>query len=266
MAGVSGLIAVSECLRLHFFFVCTFACFARRLLGHVLGHRRREGTWSCGSQHKTKRTQPHSCGFTGMRQHFIHSALGPGVHRVIVHCLPFLFCRCGYAPTRDTHCLEFPLQTISTNHTHSNASKRMMASFSHLSSSDGRTPAPVPEGHAAHGCRGCNEEGGTERHCCMAAVDGRLEDLAHSVSQDVIPGLERELNKVSWDRGGCGRTEQASLAPHPSSVGARLACHAGGTGTRRHHRYCYHARRHGSHWTRRAFQRRWWWGQLWQRH
>ncbi|TFJ84968.1 hypothetical protein NSK_003996 [Nannochloropsis salina CCMP1776] len=32
--------------------------------------------------------------------------------------------------------------------------------------------------------------------CCLAGVDDRLEALAHSVSQDVIPGLERELNKV----------------------------------------------------------------------
>ena len=30
----------------------------------------------------------------------------------------------------------------------------------------------------------------------VSAVDDRLEHLAHSISKDVLPGIERELTKV----------------------------------------------------------------------
>lgn len=41
----------------------------------------------------------------------------------------------------------------------------------------------------------------------IEAVDDRLDILTHSLNHDVIPGLERELNKVSKCRGEVVRWE-----------------------------------------------------------
>lgn len=69
-----------------------------------------------------------------------------------------------------------------------------MAFFSHLSSAEPRTSVVTSVDYS--GCPGCHPNDPDD--CCYPCVYEHLEELAHSVSNNVIPGLERELNKVHF--------------------------------------------------------------------
>lgn len=65
----------------------------------------------------------------------------------------------------------------------------MMPSFSHLSPAAARTPVEAPVECPCF-------QASTSEDCCYPCVYEELEQLANSVSEDVIPGLQRQLSKV----------------------------------------------------------------------
>lgn len=100
-----------------------------------------------------------------------------------------------------------------------------MTSLSHSASSDRHTRVSVPEEHTAHGFRGCppTEEEENTDHRCVAAVDERLDQLTHSVLQDVIPGLERELHKVRGWLAMIEARDHAGTTTIPTLHGDKIA-------------------------------------------